>query len=186
MKFNARELHIHSDREILLPKGIIRLRKQGSGSRYVHGGMSLQETVVPVLFIARKRTDTVSKVEIDIINKTNNRITTNIHTVKFYQKEPVGRNTIARTIKSYFAVIEGDEQERKVISDVFNYTFDLTSERSEEREVQKRFTLSTKIRNSDNVFLVIEERVEKSNKWITLSKFNYRLSLAMENDFDDF
>lgn len=186
MKFNARELHIHSDREILLPKGIIRLRKQGSGSRYVHGGMSLQETVVPVLFIARKRTDTVSKVEIDIINKTNNRITTNIHTVKFYQKEPVGRNTIARTIKSYFAVIEGDEQERKVISDVFNYTFDLTSERSEEREVQKRFTLSTKIRNSDNVFLVIEERVEKSNKWITLLKFNYRLSLAMENDFDDF
>ena len=100
--------------------------------------------------------------------------------------EPVGRNTIARTIKSYFAVIEGDEQERKVISDVFNYTFDLTSERSEEREVQKRFTLSTKIRNSDNVFLVIEERVEKSNKWITLLKFNYRLSLAMENDFDDF
>jgi len=98
----------------------------------------------------------------------------------------VGRNTIARTIKSYFAVIEGDEQERKVISDVFNYTFDLTSERSEEREVQKRFTLSTKIRNSDNVFLVIEERVEKSNKWITLLKFNYRLSLAMENDFDDF
>ncbi len=186
MKFNARELNIHSDREILLPKGIIRLRKQGSGSRYVHGGMSLQEAVVPVLFIAKKRTDTVSKVEIDIINKTNNRITTNIHTVKFYQKEPVGSRNIARTIKSYFVVVEGDGQERKVISDVFNYTFDLTSERSEEREVQKRFTLSTHIRRSDNVYLIIEERVEKSNKWITLSQFNYRLSLAMENDFDDF
>ncbi len=186
MKFNARELNIHSDREILLPKGIIRLRKQGSGSRYVHGGMSLQETVVPLLFIARKRTDTVSKVEIDIINKTSNRITTNIHTVKFYQKDPVGKKYTARTIKSYFAVIEGDGQERKVISDVFNYTFDLTSERSEEREVQKRFTLSTNIRSSDNVYLIIEERVERSNQWNTLSKFNYRLSLAMKNDFDDF
>ena len=73
-----------------------------------------------------------------------------------------------------------------MISDVFNYTFDLTSERSEEREVQKRFTLSTNIRSSDNVYLIIEERVEKSDKWVTLSKFNYRLSLAMKNDFDDF
>jgi uncharacterized protein (TIGR02687 family) len=186
MKFNARDLNIHSDREILLPKGIIRLRKQGSGSRYVHGGMSLQETVVPLLFVARKKMDTVSKVEIDIINKTSNRITTNIHTVKFYQKDPVGSKYTARTIKSYFAIIEGEEQERKVISDVFNYTFDLTKERSEEREVPYRFTLSTNIRNSDNVYLFIEEKVEKSDKWITLSKFNYRLSLVMKNDFDDF
>ncbi len=106
--------------------------------------------------------------------------------MKFYQKDPVGKKYTARTIKSYFAVIEGDGQERKVISDVFNYTFDLTSERSEEREVQKRFTLSTNIRSSDNVYLIIEERVEKSNQWNTLSKFNYRLSLAMKNDFDDF
>jgi len=98
----------------------------------------------------------------------------------------VGRKYTARTIKSYFAVIEGDEQERKVISDVFNYTFDLTKERSEEREVPYRFTLSTNIRNSDNVYLFIEEKVEKSDKWITLSKFNYRLSLVMKNDFDDF
>lgn len=186
MKFNARDLNIHSDREILLPKGIIRLRKQGSGSRYVHGGMSLQETVVPLLFVARKKMDTVSKVEIDIINKTNNRITTNIHTVKFYQKDPVGSKYTARTIKAYFAIVEGEEQERKVISDVFNYTFDLTKERSEEREVPYRFTLSTNIRNSDNVYLFIEEKVEKSDKWITLSKFNYRLSLVMKNDFDDF
>ena len=186
MKFNARELNIHSDQEILLPKGIIRLRKQGSGSRYVHGGMSLQETVVPVLFIAKKRSDTVSKVEIDIINKTSNRITTNIHTVKFYQKDPVGKKYIARSIKSYFAIIDGDELEMKVISDVFNFTFDLTSERSEEREVQKRFTLSTNISRSTNVYLVIEEKVEKSSKWIIISKFPYTLSLAMKNDFDDF
>ena len=153
---------------------------------YVHGGSTLQETVVPVLFIARKRADTVSKVEIDILNKTNNKITTNIHTVKYYQLQAVGAKYIARTIKSYFAVIDDVEENKQIISDVFNYTFDMTTDRTEEREIQNKFTLSTSIKRSSNVYLVVEEKVDKANKWITISKFPYTLSLAMENDFDGF
>jgi len=186
VKFTSQSLKIASDVEVLIPKGMTRLRKQGSGSRYVHGGATLQETVVPVLFIARKRSDTVSKVEIDIINKANNKITTNIHTVKYYQLQAVGVKFIARTIKSYFAVIDDVEENKQIISDVFNYTFDLTSDRTEEREIQNKFTLSTSIKRSSNVYLVVEEKVDKTNKWITISKFPYSLSLTMENDFDGF
>src|SRR5690606_20225419 len=36
-KLSAGELNIDSNKEVLIPKGIQRLRKQGSGSRYVHG-----------------------------------------------------------------------------------------------------------------------------------------------------
>ena len=186
VKFTAESLKINSDIEILIPKGITRLRKQGSGSRFVHGGSTLQETIVPVLFIAKKRSDTVYKVDIDILNKTNNRITTNIHTVKFYQLQPVGTKYIPRTIKSYFAVIDDVEENKQIISDVFNYTFDLTTDRTEDREIQNKFILSTSIKRSSNVYLIIEENVDKTNKWITISKFPYTLTLAMENDFDDF
>ena len=183
-KLSARELNIDSDKEILIPKGFQRLRKQGSGSRYVHGGATLQETVVPILSVSKKRVDTVQKVDVDILNKTNNRITTNIHTVKFYQMQPVSEGFIARTVKAYFALIENDV--KTAISDSFTFTFDLTSERTEEREVSNRFTISTPLKRSTNVYLVLEEKVDKSDKWIQISKFPYRLSLLMDNDFDDF
>ena len=67
-----------------------------------------------------------------------------------------------------------------------NFTFDLTSIRTEEREIQNKFTLSTSIKRSSNVYLIVEEKVDKANKWITISKFSYSLTLAMENDFDGF
>jgi hypothetical protein len=172
-KLNARELNIDSDKEVLIAKGMQRLRKQGSGSRYVHGGATLQETVVPLLFVSKERVDTVSKVDVDILNKSNNRITTNIHTVKFYQMQAVSEVLI-------------ENNEKTVISDSFTFTFDLTSDRTEEREVNNRFTLSTTLKRSTNVYLVLEEKVEKSDKWIQINKFPYRLSLLMDNDFDEF
>lgn len=186
VKFTAESLSIKSDVDVLIPKGINRLRKQGSGSRYVHGGATLQEVVVPVLFVAKKRVDTISKVEIDVLNKTNNRITTNIHTIKFYQEQPVSETVIARSIKSYFAIIDGDESKKKVISDVIAYTFDSESKRAEEREVVKKFTLSTKEKSNANTFLVIEEKVEGTNKWNMIAKYPYTLKIGMDNDFDDF
>lgn len=186
-KYKAIELGIESDRDVLIPKGINRLKVQGAGSRFVHGGATLQEVITPVLFISKKKSDTTTKVDIDILNKASNRITTNIHHVKFYQQEPVGDGTIEREVKAFFAIINGDNStDRQVISDVFTYTFDSASKRSEEREVQKKFTISTSIKKSQNVYLLIEEKVEGANKWNIISKYAFSLNLAMENDFDDF
>jgi uncharacterized protein (TIGR02687 family) len=183
VKYTAKELEIDSDLEILIPKGINRLRKQGSGSRYVHGGATLQEVVVPLLYVSKKRTDTVSKVDIDVL-KGSNRITTNIQRVKFFQQQAVGAGILPRTVKAYFCVFEGER--KKVLSDLFNYTFDTESERSEDREVEYKFTISTNMRKSNEVYLMVDEQVEKSNKWNNLLKLPYTLNLAMENDFDDF
>lgn len=184
VKYKVQDLMLDNDLELLIPKGINRLRKHGSGSRYVHGGSTLQETVVPIIFVSKKKTDTVSKVEVDILNKANNRMTTNIHGVKFYQQQAIGDGIIARTIKSYFAIIENDV--KTVISDVFSYTFDSESKRAEDREVPNNFKISTSIKRSQNVFLIIEEKVDGSNKWNIIGQFAYNLSIAMENDFDDF
>lgn len=181
-KYEARDLGIASDKEILLPKGMQRLRKQGSGSRYVHGGATLQETVVPLLSISKKRADTVEKVDVDVLNKANNRVTTNIHTVRFYQMQPVSDGYVERSVKAYFALIENDAV--TVISDTFQFTFDLTKTRTEEREVVHKFTISTSLKRSTNVYLVMEEKVERADKWIQLTKIPYILSLAIENDFD--
>lgn len=183
MKFSAQSLHINSDVDILIPKGINRLRKQGSGSRYVHGGATLQEVVTPVLYIAKKRTDTVSKVGVDVL-KGSNRITTNLQRVKFFQESPIGEKKIARSVKSYFCSIEGEQ--KKIISDVFSYTFDSDSQRAQDREVEYNFTISTELRRSSTVYLIVEEQIDQTNRWKSLLELPYTLILAMENDFDDF
>lgn len=184
VKFQATELGLNNDLEVLIPKGINRLRKQGAGSRFVHGGAALQEVVVPIIWVSKKKADTVEKVSIEVLNKSNNRITTNIHTVRFYQTEAVGKGIIPRMVKAYFAL--EDQGEFKPLSDIFNYRFDIESKKSEEREVVNKFTLSTSLRNSQSVYLIIEERVEGTNQWNTIHKYPYSLTLAMENDFDDF
>lgn len=184
VKFQATELGLNNDLEVLIPKGINRLRKQGAGSRFVHGGAALQEVVVPIVWASKKKADTVEKVSIEVLNKSNNRITTNIHTVRFYQTEAVGKGIIPRQVKAYFAL--EDQGEFKPLSDIFNYRFDNESKKSEEREVVNKFTLSTSLRNSQSVYLLLEERVEGSNQWNTIHKYPYSLTLAMENDFDDF
>lgn len=184
IKFSAKDLALNNEFDILIPKGINRLRKQGAGSRFVHGGASLQEVVVPVVWVTKQKADTVEKVGIELLSKSNNRITTNIHTVRFYQVDPIGKGIIPRAIKSYFAIQENDTF--KPISDIFNYRFDSDSKRTEDREVVNKFTLSTSIRQSQSVYLVIQEAVEGTNKWNLISKFPYSLTLTMENDFDDF
>ena len=46
--FTAEQLNLAGDAEVLIPKSINRIRIKGAGSRYVHGGASLQEIVCSV------------------------------------------------------------------------------------------------------------------------------------------
>ncbi|EGJ71958.1 Conserved hypothetical protein CHP02687 [Bacteroides coprosuis DSM 18011] len=179
--YSAKELKIVSDYSIAIPKGINRLRRQGSGSRYVHGGGSLQECITPLLYIQRKRKDTLREVDVDVINQANNRITTNQHRVQFYQKEPIGKGVVARDIKAYFATSEDDGKD--VISDIFTYTLDKKESRSQDREIDYLFTISSHKTTSSEVFLYIECRIRNSNQWESLKKFRYKLSVAIERDF---
>lgn len=179
----ANDLLIDSDADVLIAKGITRLRRQGAGSRFVHGGASFQEVVVPVLQIVKKREDTLSKVDVDILNKANNRITTNIHPIRFYQPEPTTQKRLGRKIKAYFAV-GGDKLE--IISDVFLHHFDSDATRSEDREVSHNFKLATTLQKHSEVYLYLDEEIEGSTTWKNYARFRFTLTLGMMNDFDDF
>ena len=181
MVYPAKKMKISSDCSIAIPKGINRLRRQGSGSRYVHGGGSLQECITPLLYIQRKRKDTLQEVEVDVINQANNRITTNQHRVQFYQKEPIGKGVIERNIKAYFATSE--EEGKEVLSDIFIYTLDKKENRSEDREIEHLFTISSHKATSSDVYLYIDGKIRNSNQWETLMKLKYKLSITIERDF---
>ncbi|GEM50825.1 alkaline phosphatase [Empedobacter brevis NBRC 14943 = ATCC 43319] len=180
--YHSDQLKLKGDFDVLIPNGSNRMRVRGAGSRFVHGGHTLQEVVIPIVAISKKRTDTIKTVSIDVLNKGNNRITTNIHTVKLYQEEPVTANVRERNVKVYFVNrVDGSDE---LISDVFTYNFDFTSERAEDREKVIQLTIMSKIYRSNNVYLKVDTDVEGSNTWVNLLELHYNLNISMENDFD--
>ncbi len=65
--FTSQQLGLAGSVEVQIPRSINRLRLRGSGSRFVHGGASLQEVVVPVIKVNKKRQSDLSAVEVDIL-----------------------------------------------------------------------------------------------------------------------
>ena len=81
-----KDVGLKDDTEIQPAKGLNRIRKQGAGSRFVHGGSMPQEVVIPVLHVNIKKKQGISEISVDILNRKS-RITTNNQTISFYQSE---------------------------------------------------------------------------------------------------
>jgi uncharacterized protein (TIGR02687 family) len=182
-KFTAAQLGLSGEVEVLITKGINRLRVKGAGARYVHGGASLQEIVVPLLKVTKLREDTTSQVGIDLIKSTD-KITTNILAVSFLQKELVSDKVLPRQIRAFVQAEDGT-----VLSDIYHYTFDAAEGSERQRETRHRFQLSSLASSrykNQRVALVLEEPVAGSSKWKEYKSYHYTLNISFTNDFDDF
>ncbi|WP_051224560.1 BREX-1 system phosphatase PglZ type A [Flavobacterium tegetincola] len=181
--FTGTQLGLSNDIDVLVPKSINRLRVKGAGSRFIHGGASLQEIVIPVIKITKTRQDTTTQVEIDII-KSLDRITTNILAVSFIQTNLVSDQVLPRILRTTIKAEDGEE-----LSDQFKYNFDIEDGSERQREVKHRFQLSSKASGkykNQRVKLILEEPVEGSSKWKTYKEYFYTLNISFTNDFDEF
>ena len=180
--FTADQLNLTGDAEVLIPKSINRIRVKGAGSRYVHGGASLQEIVIPLLKVTKTRLDTTKQVDVDIIKSTD-KITTNILAVSFLQTDLVSEKVLSRQIRSAIYSEDGE-----VLSDQFSYNFDIAEGAERMREVKYHFHLSSKASGTyknKRVKLLLEEPVEGSSKWKTYKEYSYTLNISFTNDFDE-
>jgi uncharacterized protein (TIGR02687 family) len=181
--FTYNELGIDGIGEARIAKSLNRIRVKASGSKFVHGGASLQEITIPVLKVTKKRQDTTEQVSIDIL-KSKDIITTNLLSVSFIQSEAVSNALVARKIRAVIKTEDGTE-----ISDVFKYVFNSAEDNQRQREVKHRFQLtalaSGKYKNQ-RVKLVLEEPMVRSNKWKVYKEFYYTLNISFTNDFDGF
>ena len=179
--FHPEQVGLTGNVELLIPKSITRLRLKGSGSRYVHGGASLQEVVIPVVQINKKRKSDTSSVDVEVIGSTNRSITTSQLSVRFYQTQPTTDKTRPRILKAGIYSKTGE-----LISDCHDLTFDVHLDNPREREMAVRFLLS---RNADafdgqSVFLVLEERQGETTHYREYLKLAFTLRRSFSNDFD--
>ncbi|MBK7751609.1 MAG: hypothetical protein IPI41_03075 [Flavobacteriales bacterium] len=169
--------------DVLIPKSINRLRVKGAGSRFVHGGAALQEIVVPVVTIAKRRQATTSsQVDIDIIKSTD-KIPTNILAVSFIQADLATEQKLPRIIRAALQSEDGT-----VLSDQFTYTFDIGEGSERQREVKHRFHLGAQATGkykNQRVKLVLEEPVEGTTKWKPYKEYYYTLNISFTSDFDE-
>ncbi|BDD85994.1 hypothetical protein DPPLL_03590 [Desulfofustis limnaeus] len=157
------------------------MRLKGSGSRFVHGGATLQEVVIPVLLINKKRQSDVRKVSVDIISSGSNIITTGQISVAFYQCEPVGGKTLPRTLRA--ALYSTDDEQ---VSDCHELQFDLTAEESRDREIRINFLLNRKADalNGQSVILRLDEKLPGTSHYQEYKTVKYRMQKSFEVDFD--
>ncbi len=180
-KWDGETLGFGDGTEALIPKSINRMRIQGAGSRFVHGGASLQEIVVPVLEINKARKKDLEQVEIDIISGSSN-ITSNTFTVSFYQKQPVADKMQPRQIKAGFYTDAG-----KAISNVVTLLFSSSDADAMAREKRQTFIFTAEASkyNGQDVHLKLEEEIEGTTQFKAYKSITYRMLISFGSEFDD-
>ena len=179
--FSAEELRLTGDVHAVIPKGIQRLRLSGSGSRFVHGGASLQEVVIPVISINKKRESDISLVGVDILRGGTTLITSGQLSVTLYQVEPVSDKIRPRVLKVGIYTESG-----VLISDQHDVLLDLTSANPRERELKLRFVLAQEAdsANNEEVLLKLEEPVDGTNQHRKYKELRYTIRRSFTSDFD--
>lgn len=180
LSFTANQVGLTGDFEVQVARGISRMLEKGSGSRYVHGGASLQEVVVPVIRINKGRTSDISTVEVDAIVGENRRITSGQLGMTFYQAKAVTDKIKPNRIRAGIYTQDG-----KLISESHELIFDYESENSRERETQVSFRLhqSPEAMKSQQVELRLEIPVAGTNKWKVYKTYSYALQRMIPTDF---
>ena len=142
------------------PRENIRIKKKGGGLKFVHGGISLQEMVVPVLefqylrnayksYQKNKAKIDTKPVEISLLS-ANRKISNMIFSLSFYQKEAVGGNRETASYILYFV-----DSENQKISDTCKIIADKTTENAQERTFRCSFNLKSRKYNVQETYYLI-------------------------------
>lgn len=176
-----------SEYDAFAPKENVRIKMNGSGLNFVHGGISLQEMVVPIIdyhFLRNQskqyqrnqnKYDT-KPVEVSLLSATH-KVSNMIFSLNFYQKEPVGDNREAASYQLYFTDSNG-----KQISDTSKIIADKTSDNGQERTFRCSFNLkSLKYDNKEIYYLVIADA-----DGLVVSREEFQIDIAFAVDEFDF
>ncbi len=176
-----------TDYDAFAPRENIRIKTKGGGLNFVHGGISLQEMVVPVIdyhFLRnnskeyrRNKSKYDTKPVTVCLLSASHKISNIIIALNFYQKEAVGANREPATYQLYFTDSSG-----KVISDVSRIIADKTSENVRERTFRCTFNLkSLKYSSTETYYLVIADE-----DGLPISREEFQIDIALAVDAFDF
>nr|WP_298673243.1 BREX-1 system phosphatase PglZ type A [uncultured Prevotella sp.] len=177
--WTAQQVGLSGDIMVQTVKGLGRIRISGASKNYIHGGTMPQEIAIPVLIANRSRKTDIKFVDVDIIGSSRKILTGNI-TISLYQMEEVSEKVKPRELRIGFY-----DKNNNLISDVFTQTFNIDKKESANREVRHRFEFTQNISelNGQDVYLIMQEPVERSSTLKTYRRETYHVDLPFMPEF---
>lgn len=180
MEFDAKSLSLEGDYSVAVPRGIRRIRVKGSGAAYVHGGATLQETVIPVLSIKR---DTRAATEArpsdaQLFDSGRGIVTGSGITATLYQTEPIGESVIASQVE-----IAAFSADGKLLSNEVSIALASLSNDADSRKTKFTVTLTSEADDYEKIELKVRRRRGDTNRYETLITQMYTMRRAMGMDF---
>lgn len=162
-------------RAVSLPMGIDIIKTAGGGQHYVHGGMSLQEMMIPVIEVkaakGAQETRSAAIAMVSLVHKVTN-LNMNL---EFIQSEPVSDVVKEATYSLYFT----DENGQKISSENI-CTADRRDEDAGRRMFRFRFAFKNQAYDRDkNYYLLVVDR----KTGLEVLRHEVKMDLAFADDF---
>ena len=159
------------------PQDSTRIKIKGGGENYVHGGVSLQEMVIPVIAFKNLRTSSkqfveLSNAQVGLLSESR-KVANLIFSLDFFQKQPVSNKVQPCTYTVYMT-----DDEDKVVSDRQIIIADRTSSNASERVFRVRFNLKAGSYNRNRLY-----RLVITNGTDVPEEVEFHIDIAMADDF---
>lgn len=162
------------------PQDSTRIKVSGGGENYVHGGVSLQEMVVPVIAFKNLRTTSkkyveVSKAELKLLSESR-KISNLLFSLDFFQRQPIGEKIEPCAYSVYMT-----DEEGALVSDRQTIIADRTSTNASERVFRVRFNLKAGVYDKNKIYrLIIANDTDVPNE----EEFHIDIAFADDFGFD--
>ena len=168
----------NDDVYVTVPKGVDVFKLKGPGLNYVHGGLSLEEVIVPVIEVKSKKGGKNQRtVELQLIG-SNNKITNYDTMLTFFQKENISRTILPLEASIYFE----DDDGNKISNEVIIFA-DKNSEYSQDRQFKEKFTLKRmSYSKSKKYYLIIKD----GQTDLEIDRIEFLIDIAFQDGFDFF
>ena len=176
----------NSDFALYVPKENIRIKMQGAGLNYVHGGISPQEMVVPLVeyhhlrnqnreYLRNQAKYDTKPVALKVLT-TSDTIRNLVFDMKFYQPEAVGMTRSAASFELYFVDADG-----YTVSDVQKLLADKDGAELPQRSFKCRFSLKARAYKNTELYYLVIKRVDDGD--MQRIAFHIDLPFAAGDDF---
>ena len=182
--FTAEQLKLEGDWQAVFPLNLDRFPRSGAGNRFVHGGTSLQEVVVPVITLKKERKDESREVKAELL-RVPDKITTPRLKFSLFQDEPCEAKRFLPISLRISVVAKTDGE---LLSEPLTVRLDSTAIEPREREKPIDLKLSNAAGDYNNQLLElrIDQVLEGVQTPVRLETKEVKLLQPFGNDFDDF
>lgn len=163
-----------------IPYGTNVFPKQGESKKYVHGGDSLQEVVIPIIKIENKKKDReknkANAAEVKLVS-ISRKITSLITFMEFLQEKPIDDKVLPCNYEAYFV----DSNEEHITNSIV-INCDSKSASMSDRTYKEKFTFKNKKYNSEEpIYMVIKDY---DDPYAEETRITFNIDIMFSNKFD--